>query len=302
MRDGDDALLLTTGVGLAGCLAAAERLAGSGLRTAVLHLPTIKPLDVEAILAAVERVPVAVSVEETPLMGGLGSAIAEALCETNLLGERRFKRIGIPDVFPDKYGRSERVDEDATAFPPTMSFCKCRRAARFAANARTRDTNQGGVKETGMGKLLNIVNPLHRKTERDYIVDGGRQVECMRIARQYEEDYWDVRGGTAMVATATMVAGRSSRNSLLMSIICRQRSHSSTSLRQGLLALRIHPSAAELRRFGLDISAHALRNREGGGAAIPSQARCQGAACHSAKVNSIWPIPLPRWHIWRFRI
>lgn len=43
-----------------------------------------------------------------------------------------------------------------------------------------------------MGKLLNIVNPLHRKTARDYIgrmVDD--KVECMRIARKYDADYWD---------------------------------------------------------------------------------------------------------------
>jgi SAM-dependent methyltransferase len=43
-----------------------------------------------------------------------------------------------------------------------------------------------------MGKLLNIVNPLHKQTARDYI---GRMVDdkvaCMRIARQYEEEYWD---------------------------------------------------------------------------------------------------------------
>jgi transketolase len=104
MRDGGDALLLTTGVGLQVCLAASDRLATQGIRAGVLHLPTVKPLDVEAILHGIQRVPVVVSVEEHTLMGGLGSAIAEALCETDLLGGRRFKRIGIPDVFPDKYG------------------------------------------------------------------------------------------------------------------------------------------------------------------------------------------------------
>lgn len=102
--EGDDALLLTTGVGLQVCLAAVDQLAKQGIQAGVLHLPTIKPLDVAAILDAIGRVPVAVSVEEHTLMGGLGSAIAEQLCETDLLAHRRFKRIGIPDVFPDKYG------------------------------------------------------------------------------------------------------------------------------------------------------------------------------------------------------
>jgi transketolase len=104
MRDGEDALLICTGVALQVCLTAAERLRNQGIRAGVLHLPTVKPLDVEAIRAHVEQVPVIVSVEEHVLNGGLGSAIAEVLVETDLLAERRFKRIGIPDVFPDKYG------------------------------------------------------------------------------------------------------------------------------------------------------------------------------------------------------
>ena len=44
------------------------------------------------------------SVEEHTIIGGLGSAVAEYLAETDLLHSRRFKRIGIPDVFPSIYG------------------------------------------------------------------------------------------------------------------------------------------------------------------------------------------------------
>jgi transketolase len=104
MRDGSDALLVCTGVTLQVCLAAAEKLAAQGVQACVLHLPTVKPLDVKAILERVEAVPVVVTVEEHTLQGGVGSAVAEVLCETDLLAERRMKRIGIPDVFPDKYG------------------------------------------------------------------------------------------------------------------------------------------------------------------------------------------------------
>jgi transketolase len=95
---------VTTGVSLQVCLAAAERLSASGLEAGILHLPTVKPLDVAAVLAAVKHVPVVLSVEEHTLMGGLGSAIAEVLAETDLLGARRFGRIGIPDAFADRYG------------------------------------------------------------------------------------------------------------------------------------------------------------------------------------------------------
>ncbi len=104
MLPGEDALLLTTGVGLQVCLQAAAKLGEKGIRTSVLHLPTIKPLDTAAIHAAIANVPVFMTVEEHTLIGGLGSAVADYVCETDLLRTRRFKRIGIPDKFPDKYG------------------------------------------------------------------------------------------------------------------------------------------------------------------------------------------------------
>ena len=104
MRDGDDALIVTTGVALQVSLAAAELLAKSGIRASVLHFPTVKPLDTEALLASVKRVPAIVTVEEHSIIGGLGGAVAELLSETDLLAGRRFKRVGIPDVFPNKYG------------------------------------------------------------------------------------------------------------------------------------------------------------------------------------------------------
>ncbi len=104
MRDGGDALLLTTGVGLQVSLAAADLLAKQGIQTAVLHLPTIKPLDSEAVLDQVAQVPAVVTVEEHTIVGGLGGSVAELLAESDLMSGRRFKRVGIPDVFPDKYG------------------------------------------------------------------------------------------------------------------------------------------------------------------------------------------------------
>src|SRR5205823_2681526 len=58
MRDGHDALIVTTGVGLQVCLAAADKLTAAGIDATVLHMPTVKPLDTEALAAAAERVPV----------------------------------------------------------------------------------------------------------------------------------------------------------------------------------------------------------------------------------------------------
>src|SRR5437660_11111321 len=104
MREGSDVLIATTGVGLQVGLTAAEQLGAVGVNAAVLHFPTVKPLDTEALHAHAERARAIVSIEEHTVIGGLGSGIAEYLAETDLLGVRRFKRIGIPDVFPSIYG------------------------------------------------------------------------------------------------------------------------------------------------------------------------------------------------------
>jgi transketolase len=47
---------------------------------------------------------VIVTVEEHTIIGGLGSAVAEIIAEAGFNPAKRFKRIGIPDVFPDQYG------------------------------------------------------------------------------------------------------------------------------------------------------------------------------------------------------
>jgi transketolase len=104
MRKGEDVLAVTTGVGLQVCLAAAETAAGQGVSMAVLHLPTVKPLDAPMLLDLAAGVKAVLSVEEHTVIGGLGGAVAEVLAEARWDRPPRFKRLGIPDVFPDKYG------------------------------------------------------------------------------------------------------------------------------------------------------------------------------------------------------
>lgn len=114
-RDGADALVVTTGITLKTALDAAELLSALGLEIAILHCHTVKPLDAEAILAHAARVPAVVTIEEHTLIGGLGSAVAELLLDHGV--HKRFKRIGIPDVFPKKYGSqaSQMMDFGITA-------------------------------------------------------------------------------------------------------------------------------------------------------------------------------------------
>ena len=104
MREGADALLITTGITLKLALEAARDLAEKGIEATILHMPTIKPLDKEAILQQAARVPVIVTIEEHSVIGGLGSAVAEVIAEARFAAPKYFKRLGIPDVFSDRYG------------------------------------------------------------------------------------------------------------------------------------------------------------------------------------------------------
>lgn len=77
-------------------LVAARALAESGIGSLVLHMPTVKPLDEEAILGAARRARRVVTVEEHQVAGGFGSAVAEFLAERHPVPVRR---IGVADRF-----------------------------------------------------------------------------------------------------------------------------------------------------------------------------------------------------------
>ena len=104
MREGKDALIISTGITLNQALEAADSLSKDGIETSVLHIHTIKPLDQTMILEYASKIPVIVTIEEHTIIGGLGGAVAEIIAEANFNPSKRFKRIGIPDVFADEYG------------------------------------------------------------------------------------------------------------------------------------------------------------------------------------------------------
>jgi transketolase len=104
MLVGDDALLVTTGITLKTALDAASGLKQRGIGAGVLHVPTVKPLDVGTFLSVAARVDAIVVIEEHTVMGGLGGAIAEVVAEAGFDPAKRFRRIGFPDVFPEGYG------------------------------------------------------------------------------------------------------------------------------------------------------------------------------------------------------
>jgi transketolase len=96
--DGHDVALLTTGWMLVPALEAASALAQEGIRALVLHLPTVKPLDVDAVVAAARETGAVVTVEDHSVIGGLGAAVAEALAERR---PTLMRRVGICDCYTE---------------------------------------------------------------------------------------------------------------------------------------------------------------------------------------------------------
>jgi transketolase len=110
LREGRDATLISTGGLLQTTVQAAQRLADQGIGTRVLSMHTLKPLDIEAVLAAARETRAIMTVEEHSITGGLGSAVAEVLAEAE--GPRvAFKRIGIPPAFSPYIGSQEYLRE-----------------------------------------------------------------------------------------------------------------------------------------------------------------------------------------------
>ncbi len=114
-REGSDVLLVTTGIGLRVCREAADLLEEKGISASILHLPTVKPLDTEVLLQAMSKVEAVISVEEHTILGGLGSAVAETMLEAGV--QRKFRRVGVPDVFPDHYGTQDLIMERYGIWP-----------------------------------------------------------------------------------------------------------------------------------------------------------------------------------------
>lgn len=82
MREGTDVTLIGCGQMTALCLKAADMLEADGISAEVLNISTIKPLDSAAVVASVSKTGCCVTAEEHSIIGGLGSAVAEALADS----------------------------------------------------------------------------------------------------------------------------------------------------------------------------------------------------------------------------
>ncbi|HBV96261.1 MAG: transketolase [Peptococcaceae bacterium BICA1-7] len=104
VREGRDAAVIATGIMVTAALEAAGALTGEGIEVRVISMHTIKPLDIDTIVSAARETGALVTAEEHSVIGGLGGAVSEAVCENYPVP---LKRLGVQDIF----GESGKPDE-----------------------------------------------------------------------------------------------------------------------------------------------------------------------------------------------
>jgi 1-deoxy-D-xylulose-5-phosphate synthase len=127
IRPGPDGTIIACGGLMPNCVHAAEMLAAEGLDVGVINARFVKPLDTQMILETLRQSPFVVTVEESMLAGGFGSAVLEAACDAGL-DTSRLTRLGIPDHFVEHGDREQLLADlelDARGIART-----CRRVAR----------------------------------------------------------------------------------------------------------------------------------------------------------------------------
>lgn len=114
-------LMVSTGVMTTRALEAAEMLARTGVDATVLHVHTVKPLDVEALLRYAQGARLVLTLEEHTVIGGLGSAVTDALVERAGRALPLIKRVGLPDSFTHNYGSQDDLMELYGLQPPQIA-------------------------------------------------------------------------------------------------------------------------------------------------------------------------------------
>lgn len=129
VRDGSDVTIMATGTMLYMALEAAEKLAQEGISARVTNVHTIKPIDKEDIIKSAQETGCIVTAEEHNIIGGLGSAVSEVVCESCPVP---VLRVGVED----KFGRSGKVPALLEAYGLTADNIAAKARAAIAAKKR----------------------------------------------------------------------------------------------------------------------------------------------------------------------
>ena len=125
LKEGKDVTIFATGLEVSEALEAAKMLEKDGISAEVINIHTIKPLDEELVIASATKTGKVVTVEEHSILGGLGSAVAEVLCEK---APTKMLRIGVNDKFGESGPAVELIHKyelDAEGiYKKVKAFCK----------------------------------------------------------------------------------------------------------------------------------------------------------------------------------
>lgn len=117
LKDGSDVSIIATGLMVQEALKAAEDLEKEGISARVINIHTIKPIDKGIITKAAKETGAIVTAEEHYIMGGLGSAVAEVVCENapcpvKIIGTDRYGKSGVPSQLFEEYGLTAQNIKD----------------------------------------------------------------------------------------------------------------------------------------------------------------------------------------------
>lgn len=117
LKDGSDVSIIATGLMVQEALKAAEELEKEGISARVINIHTIKPIDKDIITKAAKETGAIVTAEEHYIMGGLGSAVTEVVCENapcpvKIIGTDRYGKSGVPSQLFEDYGLTAQNIKD----------------------------------------------------------------------------------------------------------------------------------------------------------------------------------------------
>ncbi len=122
LRDGSDVTIISTGIMTPEAMKAAKHLAEEGIDARVIDMHTIKPIDTDIIRKAAEDTGCIVTAEEHGVIGGLGSAVAEVVCQEcpvpmAMVGQQdTFGESGQPAELLEKYGMTAAAIEEKVKY------------------------------------------------------------------------------------------------------------------------------------------------------------------------------------------
>lgn len=119
LKDGADVTIIATGLMVQEALKASEMLKNEGISARVINIHTIKPIDRDIIIKASQETGAIVTAEEHYIMGGLGSAVTEVVCDAapcpvKIIGTDRYGKSGTPAKLFEEYGlTAENITKQA---------------------------------------------------------------------------------------------------------------------------------------------------------------------------------------------